>query len=123
MARNLKHFVEEGSTVIDSRDVIERIEALRLNDANLDDDEREELERLVRLDAYGRAYFSDWEYGTILVIDSYFVEYAKELAYDIGAVNTHASWPNNHIDWSSAAEDLKQDYTAVEYGDTTYWGR
>jgi tetrahydromethanopterin S-methyltransferase subunit B len=65
----------------------------------------------------------DWKYGETLIRDSYFEEYAQELAEDIGAIKTDASWPNNHIDWEAAADALKQDYMSVEFDGVEYWIR
>lgn len=45
-------------------------------------------------------------------------EYAEELASDIGAVNRDAKWPNNHIDWEAAGEELLQsDVFMLDSGD------
>lgn len=62
----------------------------------------------------------DWRYGETLVRDSYFTDYAQQLAEDIGAVNENASWPNNCIDWERAARELKMDYTSVYFGGVEY---
>ena len=56
-------------------------------------------------------------------VDSYFEQYAQELAEDIGAVQKEATWPNQYIDWEAAADALKQDYMRVTYGETEYWIR
>ncbi len=66
---------------------------------------------------------SDWQYGETLIRDSYFEDYAQELASDIGAINRDADWPLNCIDWAEAAEQLQQDYTSVDYDGVTYWIR
>jgi antirestriction protein len=64
----------------------------------------------------------DW-YPVTMVCDSYFQDYAQELAEDIGAINKDATWPNTCIDWEQAARELRMDYSSVEYGNTTYWYR
>ena len=64
----------------------------------------------------------DW-YPTGLIRDSYFEDYARELADDIGAIDRHAQWPTNHIDWKSAAEALQEDYTSAVLDGVTYWMR
>ena len=48
-----------------------------------------------------------------LIAEDYFQTYAEEMAYDIGAIDPDAGWPNNHIDWKAAAEELSYDYSAV----------
>jgi hypothetical protein len=58
-----------------------------------------------------------------LIRDSYFEDYARQLAEDIGAIDSKASWPNNHIDWEDATDALKQDYTEVDFDGVSYWIR
>jgi|SRR5690348_5403535 len=65
----------------------------------------------------------DWNYGTTLIRDDYFPEYAKEFAEDIGAIKDDAVWPNTCIDWEQATDELRQDYTACEIDGTTYYYR
>ena len=106
--------------IIDSRDVIEAIDTLRHNcDGGF---EAEEFARLVEFAAEGEDYATDWQHGVAL-IDSYFEEYAQELAKDIGAISSDTSWPNGYIDWERAARDLQMDYTSVEFDGVTYWTR
>lgn len=90
--------------------------------AGLDDEEAEELTNLEDLAKQAEGY-GDWEYGETLIRDSYFAEYAEELAEDIGAINKSAAWPLTYIDWDAAAEALKQDYTSIEFDGVTYWMR
>lgn len=87
------------------------------------EDEAEELEALKALAEEAEGYAADWRHGEALIRDSYFVEYAEQLADDIGAINRDALWPICHIDWEAAAESLKQDYTAVDFDGATYWIR
>lgn len=65
----------------------------------------------------------DWTYGETLIRDSYFREYAQDLANDIGAMPDTSVWPCTCIDWERAVEELQQDYMSVEFGDETYWIR
>jgi len=115
--------------VIDSRDVIARIEeleaALEGDDAAEDPDPADvrELAVLRALAEEGADYATDWEYGAQLIRDSYFVTYAEELADDIGAVKRDAPWPCNFIDWDAAADALKEDYTEVNFDGVAYWVR
>jgi uncharacterized protein YlaI len=89
----------------------------------LDTDDREELRTLLALQEDAEGYCDDWKYGASLIRDSYFREYAEELADDIGAIDRNATWPLNHIDWDAAADELKQDYTEVDYDGVSYWVR
>jgi predicted RNA-binding Zn-ribbon protein involved in translation (DUF1610 family) len=89
----------------------------------LEYDEREELRALLDLQDDAEGYCDDWKYGASLIRDSYFRDYAEELANDIGAIDRNATWPLNHIDWDAAADELKQDYTEVDYDGVSYWVR
>jgi hypothetical protein len=89
----------------------------------LEDYEREELVALLALQDEAQGYSEDWRYGSQLIRDTYFTDYAKELAEDLGYTNREQSWPFNHIDWDAAAEELKQDYTEVDYDGVSYWVR
>lgn len=146
--------INNAADIIDSRDVIERIEELQeernplvdaleeAKDAFIADDEGsenaveaaqtalqewdateegEELRALLALQDEAEGYAADWRHGAQLIRDSYFQTYAEELAEEIGAIDRNAKWPLSHIDWEAAAEDLKQDYTAVDFDGVEYW--
>lgn len=123
--------ISNHDDVIDSREIIERIEELEAMLPDPDDDEAEpmdeadadELKALKALQDEAEGYSPDWKYGATLIRDSYFKEYAEELADDIGAIDRNASWPVCCIDWDEAADMLKQDYTAVDFDGVTYWVR
>lgn len=72
----------------DSRDVMERIAEL------LDTEDADEMAELATLQAFeDEANGGDWRYGITFVADSYFTEYAQEMAEEIGAIDPNASWP------------------------------
>lgn len=103
--------IDNSRDVIDSREVIERIEELRA-----------ELAVLEALAEEGANYAPDWNDGATLIRDGYFVEYAQEVAEDTG-IYAGAGWPNNCIDWEYAARELRYDYSAIEFDGETYWVR
>jgi len=111
--------------VIDSRDVIARIKELTEVswDRTLSDDERVELTDLLDLAEEGEDSSEDWPYGATLIRDSYFTDYARDLAEDIGMVDGTERWPFSCIDWEQAASELRADFTAVEFDGITYWVR
>ena len=126
--------------IIDSRDVIARIEELEAEQAGLveqlsegeisesdmldfDREEGKELDALHELAEEAAPYAADWFYGEALIRYSYFEEYAQQLAEDCGMVNADARWPNNHIDWEAAAAELEQDYTTVSFDGVDYFIR
>lgn len=114
--------------ILDSRSVIERIEELESsiglaeddNEAP-DEDEVEELAALKEFAEEAEGYTPDWHHGEGMIADSYFQDYARELADDIGTVGE--GWPCYCIDWEAAANDLQMDYTAVELDGYTFWTR
>ena len=140
--------VDNSEDTLDSRDIIARIEELeseredladmwsafhedseneslpRLTLAEWDEsDEGDELKALKALEAEAKGY-SDWQDGVTLIRDSYFEDYARELAEDInGEAIRDAKWPFDYIDWEGAAEALQQDYTEVEFDGVSYWVR
>ena len=136
--------------VIDSRDVIARIEHLEQqakeclercgdesddvhDDTSIEDwhlfetslpvEEEEELKLLKALAEEGDGATSEWSDGATLIRYSYFERYAEELADDIGAIDKNAGWPLCHIDWEAAADALKIDYTSIEFDSVDYWVR
>lgn len=113
--------LDQYADMIDSREVIERIEELETSDT-LGADEAAELASL-REFAAEASEVSDWPYGETFIRDSYFTTYAQELAEDIGAVDSEASWPAYCIDWERAARELRMDYTSYEFAGVTYWAR
>lgn len=144
--------ITNNDDIIDLRDVIARLEELESErEAFSDDiaersaagasteeiraelrkwlvDNRDEMDALSGLLDNCRGYGGDhqWRgdwYPVTLINDSYFEDYAQELADDIGAVDRNASWPNNCIDWERAALELQVDYTSVEFDGAKYWCR
>lgn len=135
--------ISNSADVIDSRDVIARIEHLESEQETLlcgescvedltpeqriaflewEEEYGAELDALRALaeDASGSP---DWTYGEALIRDSYFEDYARELAEDVGAVPRDLAWPACHIDWEAAANALKQDYTSISFDGVDYWIR
>ena len=133
--------VDLSADVIDVRDIIARVLELRderdeyndkMGDADawsyVPDGEPEELELLEgilsELAGYGgdEEFEGDW-YPVQLIAESYFQEYAQDLAEECGMVDTSARWPMNCIDWEQAARELQMDYSSIEIHGTTYWYR
>lgn len=120
-----------GQDMIDSRDLLERLEELEAREEEIDaaaesddesdGDEKAELAALRELQSETEGYAGDnWRDGVTFIRDSYFEQYAEELADDIGAIDKEARWPVNHIDWKAAADELRQDYTEVEIRGISY---
>lgn len=142
--------VDKYEDMIDSRDIEERISELEamaspcnqcggnlpvdgappceqclgtLEQSTRDIGENDELAALLALRDEAEGYSADWKYGSTLIRDSYFEDYAQQLAEDIGAIDASAKWPMSCIDWKQAARELQMDYTSVEFDGVTYWVR
>jgi hypothetical protein len=179
MARSVANRVHNGCDIIDSRDIIERIEELEgeiigatvtwtidgdgeepaqgevqgveenaeggvclvvtptrkdvdtdvrlfVEDTDLPNDS-DDLSELLMLRALVKELDStageSAHHGITMIRDSYFEDYARELAEDIGAIDRNATWPNNYIDWEAAADALKTDYSTVDFDGIEYWVR
>ena len=133
--------ISNSDDLIDVRDIIERIETLEAlrepGPVDLGSEEDNEADQdslfaeLASLEALmaelcgnggDEQWRGDW-YPITMIRDSYFRDYAQELAEDIGAINAQATWPNNCIDWDQAARELRMDYTSVDFDGVTYWVR
>lgn len=68
-------------------------------------------------------YCDDWKYGVTIIRDTYFEEYAEELANDVCEMPKDLHWPFTCIDWEQAAKELQQDYTSADYEGVTWWAR
>jgi hypothetical protein len=143
--------VSNSDDVIDSRDVIARIEELSelreaaseareaweaatddnrdeledeltQADANFDEDTQAELAALESLAEEAEGYADDWKYGAALIRESYWVEYVQELLEDIG--DLPKDLPHYiEIDWEKTARNIQVDYTSVDFDGVTYWVR
>ena len=124
--------VDNYQDVIDSRDVIARIEELQgERDAHEQGpsewgdeckEDCEELGTLLALQDEAEGYAADWQYGAALIRDSYFKDYCRETLEDCGTIPKDLpTWVE--IDWDATARNMQQDYTSVEFGDVTYWIR
>ena len=116
--------IDNSMDIIDSRDVIERIEELEdIETENIEEYETEELLTLRKLASEGNDYSEDWEYGKALIRDTYFKEYAQEFAESCGMISNNLKWPCNHIDWDSAINELQIDYAMIDFDGVDYWIR
>lgn len=134
--------VTKYDDIIDSRDVIARIEELEgeqedLLDGQMFDDlapkdradftewEEENGHELytLRTLADEAKESPDWQDGETLIRDSYFQKYAQDLAEDCGMILKGNAWPCTCIDWERAARELQMDYYSVKFDGIDYWIR
>jgi DNA repair ATPase RecN len=86
-----------------------------------DEENKEELSSLEALNDQGSGY-GDWEHGETLIHESYFTDYCQELVSDIGDMPREI--PDYIvIDWEATAENLKADYTELDFDGETYYMR
>lgn len=79
---------------------------------------------LDELKGYGGDH--QWEgewYPVTLVRDSYFEDFARSEAEELGFIQRDNKWPANCIDWEKAARELQQDYSQADFDGVTYWYR
>lgn len=142
--------VDNSQDILDSRDIIARLEELEADlqntyDERLDTEDGRTFEDWIEsliadnTDLSGDAleykslkalcdeaegYAEDWKYGSTLIRESYFTEYAEELCRDIGDLPKELpSYIECHIDWEGVARDIKTDYTEVDFDGVTYYVR
>lgn len=129
--------------LIDSRDITERIGELEIELESAHEDEgtekefdewltdmagssdgtfQEPAQELIDLRAFAeeaKGYAGDWLYGVSLIREEYFTEYCQELLADIG--DLPRDLPGYIvIDWEATADNLKVDYTSVDFAGEEY---
>ena len=112
--------INNSEDIIDLRDVVARVERLRVYEDQTDEEEQAELAALLELleDCGGGV-----EDEPTLIRESYFEEYAQQLAEDLGYMPRDLHWPFDCIDWEKAAQALRFDYSAVDFDGVTYLRR
>ena len=137
--------IENTEDVIDSRDVIARIDELTdqleaeheaqettlsfeywLQDENNSQNPDDITEYRALLALADEAEDSpDWIYGETLIRRSYFVDYIAELindCYEMPKEMNSGQWPYRHmtIDYEAAANEAEQDYMSVDFDGVEY---
>ncbi len=112
-----------GQDVIESRDIIERLDELESDEDSLDDNDKEELEVLREFkNAFGD--HDDWKHGIAIINRSYFVEHVKELLADIGIPENLENFPSYiAIDWDATANNIERDYSSYDINGTEFLAR
>ncbi len=110
-------------------------------------DENDDVDKLTERYNTAQRYVDDWKHDNLddlmvlrtvleeirdysnfnetLISEDYFPKYAKEYAEDMGFINTRGfagiTWPLTCIDWDVAADELKEDFTEIDYHGHTYY--
>lgn len=137
--------IDNSDKVIDSRDVIARIEELEseredlesaIEEAETEEDQQEAQKALEDWDSseYGDELmalkylqeececYSDWVHGESLISSYYWVDYVQELVSDIGDLPRDI--PDYLvIDWEATAENIAADYSIVDFNGQDYYIR
>lgn len=84
---------------------------------------REETEQIGEIDDLeSEINNGEFEFGTTLVPEDKFEEYTEQLLIDCGYISRDfPTWIE--IDWEATADNVKQDYSEVEFRDVTYFYR
>ena len=125
----LDDFNDRFNTELDDFDEIETY----LNDEaseNIDEDERDdfksywedEYQQIDDIDEVENAVGSEFTYGCTLIEEDDFGDYVRELLVDCGYISK--DFPHwIEIDWEATSENVKQDYSELEYKGETYYFR
>ena len=111
--------ISNTDDVLDSRDIIARIDHLEsLEPDEIEDEEKDELENLKALADQCEGY-SDWQYGETLISRDYFTEYVQDMLADCGIIPKDL--PSFvEIDWQATADNIEHDYMTVEFDGVDY---
>lgn len=86
------------------------------------EDFESELEEIDEIDSIENEIGSEFEYGVTLIEEDEFEDYCQELVTDCGYISKDfPSWIE--IDWDRTADNMRADYSEVEYQGTTYLAR
>lgn len=117
--------------ILDVRDLIEKYEELEtlIEDGNDGGDEVDELNKIQELldelkgNGGDEQWRGDW-YPILMVRDDYFVEFCQQEVIDCGYIkNDLPYFISNNIDWDGVADEMKYDYSEVEFDGNTYYYR
>lgn len=79
----------------------------------------EELVALKKFSEEAEQYCDDWLHGATVIRESYFTEYCKEFVEDVG--DMPKKLPSYMvIDWQKTADNLREDYTEIDFDGVTY---
>jgi hypothetical protein len=116
-----------SDNILDVRDLINRYEELEEQELKSESEENElaDLKSLLNeLKGNGgdEQWKGDW-YPITLINENYFDSYAEELVRDIGDLPRDLpSYIEKNIDWLGVADELKYDYSEIEFnGDTWFY--
>lgn len=126
MTDNIPNSITGYEDYLDSRDMQERLNYLDgFDDEDLTKDELDERIELCRIrqELIGDYGSEAWGWGYGFIRDTFFLNYAREFAEEIGAIDKNSYWLTCHIDWKGVARGMQQDYWEVTLFGNLYWTR
>jgi len=103
--------------IIDSRDVITRLEYLE--GIERDEEEEEEFKALSAFAKEAEDYAEDWLHGAALIHESYFTTYVQEMLEQCCEIPRDL--PHYIvIDWEATAQNIRIDYTEIDFDGQAY---
>jgi len=112
---NFPHYQEMTESFEDIRFEEEEIQSWK-------EDFEDELKEIEEIDTIENELGSEFDYGVALVDVDDFEEYVEDLLDELGYIpKDFPSWIE--IDWEATANNVRQDYTEVEYQGNSYLGR
>jgi len=112
---NFPHYQEMTESFEDIRFEEEEIQSWK-------EDFEDELKEIEEIDTIENELGSEFDYGVTLVDVDDFEEYVEDLLDELGYIpKDFPSWIE--IDWEATANNVRQDYTEVEYQGNSYLGR
>lgn len=131
--------IDSNQDVIDSRDIIARIEWFdSYDEGDMDADEVREVAMLRAVAREAQDINPEWTDGVALVADSYFVDYITERTQELngriykkdarpfeqneGVDVDWSAFPFNHIDWQAVADDeQRHHHSSIDFDGRTFW--
>ena len=112
--------IDNTDDIIDSRDIIDRIEELTpLVDETGEGEHIAEWKALTALAKQCEEESSDWSFGETLIRRSYWVEYVQDMLADCGTIPKDIPW-FVEIDWEATAKNIESDYASVDFDGVEY---
>ena len=85
-------------------------------------DWQEEINQITCIDEIEDEIGSEFDFGVTLIPEDDFTDYVEDFLKDCGYISyDFPSWIE--IDWEATAENVKQDYSELEYEGETYFYR
>lgn len=120
--------IDNTQDCMDSQDIIERLEELKIELSDLDSENldqagaelQEEYLNLLTFASECENYASDWRYGVTVIHENYFEEYQDDLIADCYSLPKDLPY---FIKITYDYDMLKQDYTEIDFDGETYYLR